>query len=238
MIHTFVVIALFSLIAKAVDLPKAAPASVVNPSDTQRTLDSLTQEIKRENATVSRTLSSGDSEEDIGHYKLMSRRIGIDIGVMSPTGDFSKEFNSAPMIGVHFTWEAIRPLNLTVSSGFSSASRKTGAQDGRLTVYSLAMGANALMEMGRAVPYLRLEATFDSNNVSMGTTYVTSGGDGNITTIGANIGFGVDFIVGREVSFGLQAYYHYSVPNKVTLNTTQSFDLGSNYIITGLRLNF
>lgn len=219
----------------------AAPDPMVSvPEKTVelKTLENLNRDTRRELANVSRALSSGDSEDDISHYKVMSRRIGLDVGLFTPSGDFAREFSSAPMIGVHFTWEAIRPLNLTVSTNFSSANRKSGAQDGRLTVYSIAMGANAIWDVGRVMPYLRLEATFDANNVSMGTTYVTSGGDGNITTIGANIGLGVDFIVGREVSFGLDAYYHYSVPKAVTLNTGATFDLGSNYYIIGLRLSF
>lgn len=198
--------------------------------------DAIVPEIRR--TDVSRTLSSGMPEEDVTHYKSLNRRLGVDVGVMFPSGDFAKEFSSSPLLGIHFMWEAIWPLNLVVSTYHSSAPRTTGPDKGRLTLSSIAMGANASIEMGRSISYIRLEACFDFNDLSLGSTYISSGSDSTITTIGANIGFGIDFIVGREVSFGLQAYYHYSVPKKVSLSNNEQFDLGSPYAVGGLRINF
>ncbi len=227
-------------VAKSSDsaVGSGAATSPAAPATGQRVIDSLHREIRRERNYLSRQLSSGVSEDDINHYKELSRRMGVDIGIWVPYGDFAKEFASAPMIGIHFTWEAIKPLNFTVATYHASAPRNSGPHLGRLSASSIAMGVNAIIEMGRTIPYFRLEACFDFNDVSLGSVYVTSGGDSTITTLGANVGFGVDFIVGREVSFGLLAFYHYAVPKKVTLSDTTQFDLGSSYLSTGLRITF
>ena len=215
------------------------PATPLDASFMQTSqLDNLKEEIRREKSYLSRSLSSGDSESDINHYKSLSRRLGVDAGIMMPYGDFAKEFASAPVIGIHFTWEAIRPLNLVVSTYHASAPRIGGPHLGRLTASSISMGANAIWDLGRAIPFFRLEASFDFNDVSLGNTYVTSGSDSAITTLGANIGGGIDFVVGREFSFGLQVFYHLAVPKKVTLSDSTQFDLGSSYAVGGLRINF
>lgn len=203
-----------------------------------RTLDSLNEDTRRERTGVSRVLASGTPDEDVSFYKSLTRRLGVDVGVMFPSGDFAKEFSSSPLIGMHFMWEAIRPLNLAVSTYHSSAPRLTGPDKGRLSVSSIAVGTNASWEIGRTVSYARLEACFDFNDLSLGATYISSGGDSTVTTLGLNFGLGIDFIVGREVSFGLQAFYHYSVPKKVTLSDGTQFDLGSPYAVGGLRINF
>lgn len=222
--------------------PTAEPERPTTPLDASvmpaSQLANLKEEIRREKSYLSRSLSSGDPGDDITHYKSLSRRLGVDAGIMVPYGDFAKEFASAPVIGIHFTWEAIRPLNLVVSTYHASAPRIGGPHLGRLTASSISMGTNAIWDLGRAIPFFRLEASFDFNDVSLGNTYVTSGSDSTITTLGANIGGGIDFVVGREVSFGLQVFYHFAVPKKVTLSDSTQFDLGSSYAVGGLRINF
>lgn len=223
------------LVAETGPNPAPSATSTVTP---EKVISNLADDIRREKAYLSRQLSSGSSEDDISHYKGLSRRMGIDTAIWIPYGDFAKEFSAAPMIGIHFTWEAIRPLNLVVSTYHASAPRSTGPNQGRVSASSIAMGANALIDLGRTIPYFRLEASFDFNDVSLGNVYVTSGGDSTITTLGVNAGFGVDFIVGREVSFGLLAFYHYAVPKRVAMSDGSQFDLGSSYLSSGLRITF
>jgi hypothetical protein len=48
----------------------------------------------------------------------------------------------------------------------------------------------------------------------------------------------MDFIVGREMSFGFEGTYHYLVPKKINLSDNSMFDLGSSYASVGFRVNF
>jgi len=193
-----------------------------------------------ENPTApSRKLASTASEEsDIEHYKKLQRRLGVDIGLMVPMGDFSGSFGSTSLIGLHFTWEAISPFALRVSTHRASGYHKDGAASGKLTVSQINVGAQASFDHGRYLPFLIFEGSFNFNDVAFGTNNVEAGSDTFVTTVGLNVGGGVDFIVGREMSFGFQATYHYLVPKKVTRTGAAMFNLGSSYATLGFRINF
>ena len=198
-------------------------------------LTSLEQEKKE----VRRYLASGNKEEDLAYYKNLDRKLGIDLGMMMPFGDFQKDFPSAPLIGLHFNWEAISPFSFSVSTLRASTAHKTGAASGKLTVSSISVGTIANFPIGRWMPFIRLEGSFNFNDVSFDATrVVTSGNDTLLTTVGANLGLGWDFVVGREVSLGIDATYHYSVPKKVTLSNALTYDLGSSFATISFRLNF
>lgn len=93
--------------------------------------------------------------------------------------------------------------------------------------------------MNRFIPFLKFEGSFNFNDVSFGSTkYVTAGSDTFVSTVGLNIGLGIDFIVGREMSFGFEGTYHYQVPKKINLSDSTMFDLGSSYSTLGFRVNF
>ena len=195
-----------------------------------------------ENPTVpSRKLASTASEEsDIEHYKKLQRRLGVDIGLMVPMGDFSNSFGSTSLIGLHFTWEAISPFALRVSTHRASGYHKNGAGSGKLTVSQINIGAQASFDKGRYLPFVIFEGSFNFNDVAFGGGQtVSAGSDTFVTTVGLNVGGGIDFIVGREMSFGFQATYHYLVPKKVNLdNPAAMFNLGSSYATLGFRINF
>lgn len=187
----------------------------------------------------SRKLASGNNAEDLSYYSKLERRLGVDIGVMTPFGDFQKEFGNAAMIGLHFTWEAIAPFALRVSTNRASSYQKTGAAAGKLTVSSINIGTQASFPMGRFIPFLKFEGSFNFNDVSFDATkVVTAGSDTFVTTVGLNVGLGIDFIVGREMSFGFEGTYHYLVPKKINLSNNTMFDLGSSYASLGFRVNF
>lgn len=186
-----------------------------------------------------RFLASGNKEEDLAHYRDLDRRLGVDIGMMMPFGDFQKDFSSAPLIGLHFTWEAIAPLCFSVRTLRSSTSHKNGAEFGKLTVSTIALGAIATFPVARWMPFVRLEGAFNFNDVSFNAArVVTSGNDTFLTSVGVNAGLGWDFIVGRELSFGMDATYHYSVPKKLTLSDGSLYDLGSSFASFSFRVNF
>lgn len=186
-----------------------------------------------------RYLASSTKEEDIAHYQGLDRRLGVDIGMFIPMGDFQAEFQSAPLIGLHFIWEAIAPWAFTISTHRASTTSKQGAAFGKLTTSNIAIGTQATFASGRFLPYIKLQGSFDFNDVSFDTTkIITAGNDTFLTTVGIEIGLGWDFIVGREISFGLEGIYHYSVPKKVTLNTGTMYDLGSSYATAAFRINF
>jgi hypothetical protein len=187
----------------------------------------------------SRKLASTDPVDDLEHYSKLERRLGVDLGVMVPFGDFQKEFSNAAMIGLHFTWQAIAPFALRVSTNRASAYHKSGAGSGKLTVSSINIGTQASFPMKRVIPFLVFEGSFNFNDVSFDATkVVTAGSDTFITSVGLNAGLGIDFIVGREVSFGFEALYHYLVPKKINLSNGAMFDLGSGYATLGFRVSF
>ena len=187
----------------------------------------------------SRKLASGNTAEDLSFYSKLERRLGVDVGVMAPLGDFQKSFTNAPMIGLHFTWEAIAPFALRVSTHRASAYHKSGAASGKLTVSSINIGTQASFPINRFIPFLKFEGSFNFNDVSFDSTkVVTAGSDTFVTTVGLNVGLGMDFIVGREMSFGFEGTYHYLVPKKINLSDNSMFDLGSSYASVGFRVNF
>lgn len=187
----------------------------------------------------SRKLASADPVDDLEHYSKQERRLGVDLGVMVPFGDFQKEFSNAAMIGLHFTWQAIPPFALRVSTNRASAYHKSGAGSGKLTVSSINIGTQASFPIKRVIPFVVFEGSFNFNDVSFDASkVVTAGSDTFITTVGLNAGLGIDFIVGREVSFGFEAIYHYLVPKKINLSNGSMFDLGSSYASLGFRVSF
>lgn len=186
-----------------------------------------------------RYLASESKEADLEHYKKTERRFGVDLGMVVPFGDFQKDFSTAPLLGLHFIWGAIEPFNFSVSTYRASVSNKNGPALGKLTVSSIAVGTTASFPFSRFIPFLKLEGAFHFNDVSFDASRtVTAGHDGFMTTVGLNVGVGGDFIVGREVSVGLDATYHYAIPKKVTLSTGSQYDLGSSYASASFRLNF
>jgi hypothetical protein len=208
-----------------------------NPSN--NSLESLDDK-KNDPEGPARYLASGDEEDDITHYHNLSRRLGIDVGVLVPFGDFQKGFASAAMIGLHLSWEAIPPFGFVVSMDRASAPQKDSANsNGKLTVSSINLGAQASFPYKRFVPFAKLEGAFHFNSVNFNDgRRILSGDDLNLTTVGLNAGLGIDFVVGREVSIGLDITYHYSVPKKLSISDGTTFDLGAPYVTTGFRVNF
>ncbi len=197
-----------------------------------------------QDATFSeRRLAAGDVDEDMNHYKGLSRRLGIDLGMFIPMGDFQSAYSSAPAIGVHFAWEAIAPFAFTMGMLHVSAPTKVNPGTGKLTVTAIQLGAQVSCYIKRFMPYMKLEGAFYFNNASFATTggaasrVILSGNDTALTTVGLNLGGGSDLIVGREVSLGLDVAFHYLVPKKID-TSTGLFDLGSSFLTAGLRLNF
>lgn len=185
-----------------------------------------------------RRLASGDAEEDLTHYRNLNRRLGIDIGMMVPLNDFNKEFNRAQMIGLHFTWEAIAPFAFTAGIMRAASTHKTDPSSGKLSVTAFSLGAQATFPQGMVLPFLKLSGQFYFNDVSFESTrYPTAGYDTLLTTVGVSAGIGVDFIVGREVSLGVEATYHYPVPKQISTNAG-NFDLGSQFGTLAFRVNF
>jgi len=202
------------------------PASVSSPLRTE------------EPQPVSRQLSSENKEEDLAHYHHLSRRVGVDVGMFIPMGAFQTTFESAPMFGLHFTWEAIEPFGLSFAMKRASAAHKDGTAAGKLTVSTFNIGGQASFHSGRYVPFIKFDMVLAFNDVSIAATPVTNGNDSMLTSMGASLGIGTDFVIGREVSFGLEASYTYMVPKKVTLTGGSTFDLGSSFAMGNLRLNF
>ncbi len=188
---------------------------------------------------ATRRLASGNNAEDLEHYSKLERRLGVDIGLMVPFNDFQKDFSNATMLGLHFTWEAIAPFALRVSTHRASSYHKSGAASGKLTVSAINIGTQASFPIGRFIPFLKFEGSFNFNDVSFDASkIVTAGSDTFVTTLGLNAGIGIDFIVGREVSFGFEGTYHYLIPKKINLSDSTMFDLGSSYATAGFRVNF
>ncbi len=188
---------------------------------------------------VKRSLTSGNKEEDLAHFKTVDRRLGADLGMMLPFGDFQKDFSTAPLLGLHFVYEAIPPLAFSVRTMRSSATHKSGAAGGKLTVANISVGGIGTFPVGRFLPFVRIEGSFNFNDVSFDASRViANGNDTFITTVGINAGFGWDFVVGREVSLGLDATYHYSIPKKITFTNGTSYDIGSSYATVAFRVNF
>jgi hypothetical protein len=190
--------------------------------------------------TNSRLLTSGDAEEDLTHFHTISRRMGVDIGMLVPFGDFQKDFGMAPLIGLHLSWEASPPFSFILGFMRSASAQKDIANSAKLAINVINLGAMATFPMKRTLPFVKLEGAFYFNDVSFndGTRYVTSGDDLILTTVGVNAGIGIDFVVGREVSLGLEMTYHYAIPKKLNLSNSTTFDLGSPFATAGIRVNF
>lgn len=241
-IGTFTFAALFSSQGLKADNDRPLLRKVQPDSEA---LDSLVPKMgtnangQKTDVSVSRRLASGNNAEDLDHYSKLERRLGVDVGLMVPFGDFQKSFSNATMVGLHFTWEAIAPFALRVSTQRASSYHKSGAASGKLSVSSINVGTQASFPVNRFVPFLKFEGSFNFNDVSFDASkVVTAGSDTFVTTVGLNVGIGIDFIVGREVSFGFEGTYHYLVPKKINLSDNTMFDLGSSYATAGFRFNF
>jgi hypothetical protein len=236
----FVLVFVLALLARLSLADNGAKGGKARPS----ALESLEspraeQDSAPEKAGAARYLASGNKDEDVAHYHGLARRLGVDIGMMVPQGDFQKEFGMAPAVGLHFMWEAIPPFSFVVSTNRASSNHKNGAASGKLTVSSINIGTQASFPVGRFMPFIKMEGAFHFNDVSFDASrVVTAGNDTFVTTVGLNAGIGWDFVVGREVSFGLQGTYHYAVPKKVTLSNGATFDMGSSYLDVSFRVNF
>lgn len=187
-----------------------------------------------------RKLASGASAaDDLQHYLNLQRRLGVNLGMVTPMGDFQKSFSPAATVGLHFTWEAMAPFSLRVSTNRSSSYHKQGAAFGKLTVSQINVGTQASFPVGRVIPFVKFEGSFNFNDVAFDASKVVeAGSDTFVTTVGLNVGFGFDFVIGREMSFGFDGTYHYLVPKKVNLKDGTMFDLGSGYATLGFRVNF
>lgn len=204
-------------------------------------LETLPPERKRTISHPNRMLATGDTEDDLNYFHSQSRRMGVDIGAMVPFGDYQNDFGISPMMGVHLSWAAIPPFAFTIGWMRASAAQKTLASDAKLSVNSINVGAMATFSAKRIMPFVKIEAAFQFNDISFSDgRRITSGNDLTLTTVGANAGLGIDFVVGREISVGLDVTYHWAVPKKLTIGGTGSgeFDLGSPYATMGLRVNF
>jgi hypothetical protein len=186
--------------------------------------------------------TSGNTEEDLKHYERLSRRFGVDVGMFIPFGDFENTFDPAPMMGIHAEWAAINPLVFTMSMQRASAPHSNNAGLGKLSVTSINIGTMISLPSRRFIPYFKIEGGFYFNDVSFNDPnnpkYINSGNDINLTTVGANAGLGMDFIVGREISIGLDVTYHYPIPKQLSLSDGSTFNLASPWATVGLRLNF
>ena len=189
-------------------------------------------------AEAHRNLATESEGDDIAHYQNLSRRVGITLGTLIPTGDFSKNFNYAPAIGLHYTWEAIRPFGFTLGMLHADSSYKGNAAAGKLSITAINLLGQASFPTSRYIPFVQFGATFLFNNVSFdGSRVVTAGNDSNLTTLGVTVGTGMDFVVGRELSIGFDASFTYPIPKKVT-TTGEDFNLGSPFGTANLRLSF
>lgn len=190
--------------------------------------------------TIDRTLTSGNVDDDIEHYHGLTRRMGVDLGMVMPFGDFRNEFGSSALIGIHLTWEATEPFSFLFGMMRSAAGQKDNPAAAKLTLTQISLGAMAQFPVKRFNPFVKLEGAFHFNSVvfNNASKLITSGDDLNLTSIGANLGIGCDVIVGREVSLGLDITYHYAVPKKLQLANGDGFDLASPYMTIGLRVNF
>ncbi|MCB0406050.1 MAG: hypothetical protein KDD51_14810 [Bdellovibrionales bacterium] len=184
---------------------------------------------------ASRNLASGDTEADIEHYLNMKRRFGVDLGGWLPFGDFNNVATLSPMLGIHFTWEAIAPLGFTLSYRHATSDNKTTPGSSKLSVNQIALGTQASFPMDRFIPFVKVEGALYFNDFHQNGTSNT-GDSTMLTTLGISAGLGFDFIVGREVSVGLDAMYHYPLPKNIT--TSSTFNLGSPFATFAFRLNF
>ncbi|MBI4405616.1 MAG: hypothetical protein HY537_15755 [Deltaproteobacteria bacterium] len=220
--------------------PVVEPIAERAPVDQVRMAESTRLRSGSYDGNPTRNLASGDIEEDINHYHQLTRRLGVDIGMMLPFGDFSSDFTSCPMLGIHFTWEAIPPFGFTVGMTRASSPQKDNPS-GKLSVTSINIGTQASFPSKRFVPFVKVEGAFYFNDVTFGQAAqrtVTGGNDSTLTTVGLNIGLGGDFIVGREVGLGLEANYHWAVSKQLTTSTGTSFNLGSSFATINMRVNF
>ena len=219
-----------------------APASEATVDNSVENLSpAISNEVRRttNDEAVNQYLATGDADGDLKHYQSLHRHMGVDLGMMVPFGDFQSQFSTSPLIGMHLSWEAIPPVNFLVSFLRSSSGQKDLSSLGKLSVTSINVGAVAVFPIDRVQPFVKLEGSFLFNDVNFndGRT-ITSGNDIILTSVGLNLGFGLDFVVGREVSLGLDLTYHYAIPKRLNLSNGSTFDLGSNFATVGLRVNF
>lgn len=191
----------------------------------------------RGGSDAARKLASGDPVADLDHYKNLSRRLGVDIGLFMPFGDFANVAEMTPMMGLHFVWEAIPPFSFTVSYRRASSSNKTTPATGKLTVNQINLGTQASFPINRFIPFVKVEGGFLFVDYRNNADLVTGGDDALLTTVGFSAGIGFDFVVGREVSLGVDAMYHYPIKKPVSV-TSGTFNLGSPFATIGFRLNF
>lgn len=183
-----------------------------------------------------RRLASGDPQADLDHYRNLTRRLGVDLGLFIPFGDFANVAEMTPMLGLHFVWEAIAPFSFTVSYRRASATNKTTPATGKLSVNQINLGTQASFPVNRFIPFIKVEGGFLFVDYRNNADLITGGDDALLTTVGFSAGIGFDFVVGREVSLGVDAMYHY--PVKKTVSTSGTFNLGSPFATIGFRLNF
>lgn len=211
-------------------------------SDNLDSLDNISPNPIQPKATTkrNRVLATGDDDADITHFTNQATQMGVDVGVMIPFGDYQKLFTTAPMLGVHMLWQAVEPFGLTVSMERSSAPNNNNNQyGGKLTMNAFNVGAQATLPGQRFAPFIKLESSFQFNSVNFndGRTIVR-GDDDNLTTLGLNLGVGFDLVVGREISVGFIINYHYAIPKMLQLSDGSTFNLGSPFITSGLRVSF
>lgn len=216
-----------------------APVEVKEPPAHPKLLTkTLNFDLDGENTPV-RSLASGDPDSDLEHYMKLQRRLGVSFGLMLPFGDFGQDFSSTSMLGLHFVWEAIPPFGLRISTQRASSYHKNGPGSGKLTVSQFTIGTQASFPDNRKVPFAILEGTFNFNDVAFGTApTIQAGSDAIVTTVGLNVGFGMDFVVGRELSLGFEALFHYLLPKRVNLSNGNQYNLGSSYSTIAFRITF
>jgi hypothetical protein len=223
----------------AFTLPSELQAKRYRDPSNVETLQDDADQHKENQAAI---LSSGNTDEDLNHYQGLTRRFGAELGMFIPFGDFENMFDPAPMVGIHAEWAAIQPLVFTLSMQRASAPHTGNAGLGKLSVTSINIGTMITLPARRFIPYFKLEGGFYFNDVDFNDPnnpkYINSGNDINLTTVGVNVGLGMDFIVGREISIGLDVTYHYPIPKQLSLSDGTTFNLGSPWATVGLRLNF
>jgi hypothetical protein len=210
-------------------------------SDNLESLDDPTPAPNQKNTAKNRrVLATGDDDADVSHFQNQATQMGVDLGVMIPFGDYQKLFTTAPMLGLHMIWQAVEPFGLTVSMERSSMPNNSNNQNGgKLTMNAVNIGAQATLPAKRFSPFIKLEGSFQFNSVNFndGRTIVR-GDDDNLTTVGLNLGLGFDLVVGREVSVGFIVTYHYAVPKNLLISDGTTFNLGSPFVTSGLRVSF
>jgi hypothetical protein len=243
---TLWIVGLSVLLLNLVSNNASAEARRRHSSDSLETLDNdpATTPTKSGEGARRKLSSTSNIEEDIEHFENIDRHIEVSLGMFIPMGDFQNEFNYAPSIALHYVWESISPFAFSVGFERASADHKSNPQLGKLSVNEITVGTRAKFPVGRFVPFVKIEGAFDFNDVSFGGAvgstprYVVAGNDTFLTSVGVNAGIGFDFVVGRELGFGLDATYHYPIPKNISLSDGNTFNLASPWASVSLRLSF